>query len=306
MVMIPSLHAHSKLRATMSACSWENGWRALLLREYLDQPNEDRFTTAATPDHLFVLVVGGSCRIESLQHGQWRSAHYQTGSLAMTPPGVESTLRWRSTETHRTLQLHLPFALLTRQSQELWDRDLRPGALPALLSGCDQLISSTLLALHGGLQNGLPNLYAESAAELLGMHLLLHHCKRRPPGEARSEDRRLQRVMDYMRANLGRDVSLQDLSQVAGLSRFHLLRVFKRHYGEAPLQRLTRLRMDKARECLMQGESSVGEIAKSCGYSHPANFAVAFRRCWGVSPGELLPVASRRGMRATLSPRSPE
>src|SRR5258708_7295900 len=99
--MIPSLEAHRFLRASLETCSWKSGWRSLLLRQYLDNPSETQFTTAATPDHLFVLVTAGSCQIESLRGGKWESAHYRVGNVAMVPPGVTSTLRWRSHEPHR-------------------------------------------------------------------------------------------------------------------------------------------------------------------------------------------------------------
>jgi AraC family transcriptional regulator len=295
MRLTPSLDAHTKLRATRGLCSWAHGWRSVLLREYVDRPVQDRFTTAATPDPLFVLVVEGSCHIESLLLGQWRSAHYGVGSLAMTPPGVESTLRWRSMEAHRTLQLHLPFEQLTRQSQELWDRDIRRAAFPALLAGEDHLIGATLLALRDGMKAGLPDLYAENAAELLGVHVLLRHCKQGVLPERGRDDRRLQRVVDFMRAKLGDNVSLADLAQVAGLSRYHLLRLFKRHYGETPLQCLTRLRMEAAKSQLKAGQLPIAHIAAACGYPNPANFAAAFRRATGMAPRELLaPRRSRR------------
>ena len=159
--MIPSLQAHSHLPASVEACSWEAGWRSVLLRQYLDRPSQDEFTTASTPDHLFVLVTAGSCEIENLREGHWQSASYHVGNLAMVPPGVSSTLRWRSHEPHRTLQLHLPRAVLNRQCQELWDRDVAAVALPRPLASQDPLIQSAMLALADGMSNGLPDLYAE-------------------------------------------------------------------------------------------------------------------------------------------------
>jgi AraC family transcriptional regulator len=295
MTLTASLDAHTKLRAARHLCSWTYGWRSVLLREYVDQPVQERFTTAATPDPLFVLVVGGSCRIESLLKGQWRCAQYSVGSLAMTPPGVESTLRWRSAEPHRTLQLHLSFDQLTRQSQELWDRDIRRSAFPALLSGQDPLIASTLMALWEGVKAGLPDLYAANAAEMLGVHLLLRHCNQGAPPERGRDDRRLQRVIEFMRAHLGASMSLDDLATTAGLSRYHLLRLFKRHYGETPLQCLTRLRMEAATRHLKSGKMPIHRIAASCGYPNPANFSSAFRRFTGTAPRDLLaPRRSRR------------
>jgi len=94
--MIPSLQARQFLPAALESCSWESGWRALLLRQDLDSPTQEQFTTAATPDHLFVLVTAGSCEIESFRDGHWQEASYHVGNVAMVPPGVTSTLRCQS------------------------------------------------------------------------------------------------------------------------------------------------------------------------------------------------------------------
>jgi AraC family transcriptional regulator len=193
-------------------------------------------------------------------------------------------MRWYSDEPHRTLQLHLPRDVLNRQCQELWDRDITAVELPRLLATQDPVIQSTMIALCEGLAAGLPNLYAETSAEMLSAHLLLHHCSLSSIRSPARDDRRLRRVDDYLRDNLAKHVSLEDLATHARLSRFHLLRLFKRRYGETPLKRLTRLRMDEAKRCLQNGRLSISEIAIRCGYENPAHFASAFKRVEGVAP----------------------
>ncbi len=105
---IASLNAHQGLPAKMTGCSWQAGWRALLLRSYEDPPQVEQFTTAATPDHLIVLVVGGACELEGRYRGAWRKVKHRVGSIGMTAPGEEATLRWHGTRKHSTLQLHIP------------------------------------------------------------------------------------------------------------------------------------------------------------------------------------------------------
>jgi AraC family transcriptional regulator len=268
----------------MQFCSWEAGWRSLLLREYRDPPSTEEFTTAATPDQLLVLVIAGSCSIEGRRGKQWQSASYGVGSLAMKSPGVEETLRWKSQESHSTLQLHLSSTVLARQATELWDRDGTSIDLPNVLGTRDPLIESTMMALREGVAQGLPDLYAETAAEFLTAHLLLRHCNLKPLAAQGSDDRRLRRAEQYMRDNLGEPVTLAALSNEAGLSRFHLLRLFKRAYGETPLKRLMRMRIEEAKRRLIKGTQSITEIALDCGFENPGHFATVFRRLEGVTP----------------------
>src|SRR5258707_4068668 len=85
--LISSLDAYRYLKATMTACSWEAGWRSLLLRAYVDPPEVEELTTRSTADHLIVLVTDGSCDIEGRYRGRWHRTHYRPGSLGMTAPG---------------------------------------------------------------------------------------------------------------------------------------------------------------------------------------------------------------------------
>jgi AraC family transcriptional regulator len=141
-----------------------------------------------------------------------------------------------------------------------------------------------MMALREGVAQGLPDLYAETAAEFLAAHLLLRHCNLKPLAAQGSDDRRLRRAEQYMRDNLGEPVTLAALSNEAGLSRFYLLRLFKRAYGETPLKRLMRMRIEEAKRRLIKGTQSITEIALDCGFENPGHFATVFRRLEGVTP----------------------
>jgi hypothetical protein len=69
--MISSLDAHRYLHAKMTACSWQAGWRSLLIRAYEDAPHAEEFVTPPTRDHLIVLVTSGSCDIEARYRKTW-------------------------------------------------------------------------------------------------------------------------------------------------------------------------------------------------------------------------------------------
>jgi AraC family transcriptional regulator len=283
---IASLNAHKHLPAKMTACSWQAGWRSLLLRAYEDAPQVEPFTTAATPDHLVVLVVDGSCELEARYRGAWRKAEYRIGSMGMTAPGEEVTIRWRGTAKHRTLQLHIPEPTLRAAYDDLTDRGIQVSAMPNTIAHYDPLIERTILSLHGAMSQGVPDLYADSAAHFLTAHLLVRHASASPPRRPMKEDFRIRRVNDFLRENLGASISLDDIASVAGVSRYHLLRLFKHAHGETPFRRLTRMRIETAKERLLSSDRTITEIAFACGYENSAHFATAFRRWVGVSPGQ--------------------
>ena len=77
---------------------------------------------------------------------------------------------------------------------------------------------------------------------------------------------------------------MEDLAREAGVSRFHLLRLYKKLYGQTPLKRLTFLRMEEAKRLLKGRNETIPTIAARCGYENPSHFATAFRRVVGVTP----------------------
>jgi AraC family transcriptional regulator len=280
--MIASLDAHSYLRATMTACSYQAGWRSLLLRAYEDRADAEPFTTPATPDHLIVLVTEGQCRIEGLYRGEWHSATYGAGSIGMTAPGEEVTLRWRDQPTHSTLQLHIPAATISACAEEMFGG--RALEMPHSLANDDPLLQNVILCLADGLKQGFPDLYAESAAQFITTHLLVRHAGVRSPDEPSRDVIRMRRVYDYMRAHLGNPLTLAELAKVACVSRFHLIRMFKQVYGQTPHQCLLRLRLEEASRRLRSGDDDIAKIAADCGFGSPAHFAAAFRKHAGTTP----------------------
>ncbi|SFB43067.1 AraC family transcriptional regulator [Rhizobium sp. NFR07] len=281
-----ALNAHNDLPGAMKECSLRAGWRSLLLRRYEEPPAAEEFTTRPTTEHLIVLVVDGACDIEGRYHGRWHETSYRAGSIGMTAPGEEVTLRWRDNGMHTTLQLHLPEAIIRSVHDDLVDRGMRPSPMPHRLSYDDQLIAQSLLSLSAAMSEGAPDLYAETVAHFLASHLFIRHAEASPVATKNIDDPRIRRLDEFMRENLGSAISLEDAATVAGISRFHLVRLFRKIHGETPYRRLTRMRIEEAKRQLAQGRESVTEIAFICGYENPAHFASAFRRWVGASPSE--------------------
>ena len=282
--MISSIEAYRYLRATMTECSQKAGWRSLLLRAYDDPPVVEPFTTPPTKDHLIVLVKKGTCDVEGLYCGKWQKASYGPGSLGMTAPGEEVTLRWRGDTSHSTLQLHLPAESILRCNEDLVGRSAVPPRFPNALSHDDPLLQQVILGVAAKLREGAPEIYAESAAQFLTMHMLVRHAGHEITKARTRDEARMQRVCDYMHAHLAEEVSLQDLAKVAYVSRFHLIRMFKQTYGETPYQRLTRLRLQRAQRLLATSDTPITQIALDCGFTNQTHFAAAFRRLVGLSP----------------------
>jgi AraC family transcriptional regulator len=97
----------------------------------------------------------------------------------------------------------------------------------------------------------------------------------------------VRRLIEYMDAHLASDVGLGELADAAGLSRFHLIRAFKKTTGKTPYQFLLQRRVERARQLLERGRSTIQEIARAVGYKNTSRFISAFRRLEGTTPGSF-------------------
>ncbi len=98
--------------------------------------------------------------------------------------------------------------------------------------------------------------------------------------------KRISRVQKYIHANFSQDLCLQDLAEVAHMSEYHFLRMFKAFYSSTPYQYLAIRRMFKAKELLKETHYSIKDICSKVGYTDESSFSRMFKRNCGISPSE--------------------
>jgi AraC family transcriptional regulator len=98
---------------------------------------------------------------------------------------------------------------------------------------------------------------------------------------------RIDRVIDYLRGHLDRQVKLEELAKVACFSEFHFHRIFRAVAGETLNNFTNRLRLEKAARLLRYSGHNLADIALECGFSSPATFSRAFRSCYDTSPSQF-------------------
>ncbi|NME70735.1 helix-turn-helix transcriptional regulator [Flammeovirga aprica] len=91
-------------------------------------------------------------------------------------------------------------------------------------------------------------------------------------------------VMDYLQDNFMEDVSMDEIAKMAGVSKAHLMREFKKEMGVTILQYQTKLRIEASQQLLKN--NTVSETAYHVGYNNPNYFSTVFRKVTGLSPLE--------------------
>lgn len=83
------------------------------------------------------------------------------------------------------------------------------------------------------------------------------------------------------------NLRLDDISAQIGISKYHLIKLFRETTGKTPIQYLTKVRLDKAMELLRNTELSLEEIGQQIGFSNANYFTKVFRKSIGMPPGRF-------------------
>ncbi len=95
------------------------------------------------------------------------------------------------------------------------------------------------------------------------------------------------RTMDYLHTNYNNDFSLMDVAEVAGLSKFHFIRVFKKETGKTPYQFFLDIKIEKAKELIKTHKYSITEICFMCGFKNHSHFTRLFFKKTGMPPTQF-------------------
>ncbi len=95
----------------------------------------------------------------------------------------------------------------------------------------------------------------------------------------------MQIVRDYLEANFLEKISLDELASISGLSKYHLLRNFKKTYLTSPHAYQTMLRINYAKQMLKENSSEpITTIAQEAGFYDQSHFIKTFKLYYGTTP----------------------
>lgn len=96
----------------------------------------------------------------------------------------------------------------------------------------------------------------------------------------------IYKVVDYIHKNIDRNLSLKELSDIAGFSQFHFHRIFSAHTNEPLNVFIKRIRLEKSASQLVYTDANITEIALASGYETPSAYTKAFKQLFGINPSE--------------------
>jgi AraC-like DNA-binding protein len=97
----------------------------------------------------------------------------------------------------------------------------------------------------------------------------------------------LRRARDHADRCYADPLDVESLAAVAGLSKFHFLRLFKATYGLTPGEYLSQRRIERAQDLLRATNLTVTEVCHAVGFTSLGSFSSRFRAVVGESPRDF-------------------
>lgn len=215
-----------------------------------------------------------------------RRARIKAGDVHISPADRRFFLRWPGRSGF--LVTAFEHALVAAVSADL---GIPAERVRTVIGGRDMEIEAAARRWRRELREGGGSgaLFAESLATLVAVHLFRTYGVDVPQIAPRGGlgAGRFQRVIDYIEANLGEEIHLDDLAGIAGLSTTRFGQAFRISAGVAPHRFIMERRIERAKELLVRSDMPITAIAMLLGFSSHGHFTMKFRKLTGVTPTQF-------------------
>ena len=237
--------------------------------------------------HTMCLMLNQGVRQVTRFNGREFDGAQRQGDLWLMPAGLSSFFHWESTD--KSLMFIIDPAFLHHMAVET--NCVNPDQVELLdfTYRRDYQIEAIAQFFYQEMQQdsiGM-RLYTESLANLLAIHLLRQYCAFKPALKQYQDglpQHSLQRVFNYIHDHLEQDISLSQLSNIGGVSKYYFIKLFKQSTGRTPHQYLIQQRLEQAKQLLKHSNLSITEIALQCGFTSQSHLTKTFRDAIGTTP----------------------
>jgi YesN/AraC family two-component response regulator len=95
---------------------------------------------------------------------------------------------------------------------------------------------------------------------------------------------RIEKVVDYIHRSFQNKITLEELAEISELTPTYLSKIFRKITGYTITRFINRLKVDRAKELIIEGNNKIKEIAHLAGFEDEFYFSRVFKKVEGVSP----------------------
>ncbi len=242
---------------------------------------EHRFARHSHEYHVIGVVETG------VQAYSYRGARHVTpaGQIFLVNPGEPHTGEAATHEGYVYRTVYPRAALMQQVAADVTGRAALPFFNCAVIR--DERLAGRLVRFHHAVAGGGSGLTVESHLIAALAHLIRRYAEGRHSClPVPAERAAIRKAREYIDAHYDADLSLGDLAALVDLSAFYFARAFQKDVGLPPHAYLETVRINRARELLLQGVPIV-DVSVAVGYGDQSHFTHRFKRLLGITPGQF-------------------
>ena len=102
-----------------------------------------------------------------------------------------------------------------------------------------------------------------------------------------NSDAYVRKAIVFISENYDRQLTADEIASSLGITKYHLVREFRKYTGETVISHLNKVRCTKARQMILGGYT-VTQAAMECGFESVSYFSQKFKKIMGISPREYI------------------
>lgn len=289
-----SVEAHGKDKYINSECVSSSAgldWPSLTAERWTH--GEGRLHPLRPMTTEIAVQLSGNSRVRRRGDGQVQDNCSSAGTVWLCPAGIFERSVKIFAEIKDCLHIYVPHKQFSHTALEEFGVD--PDKAEVRYEGGfhDPFIEQVALNVRDELESpsNLSGLMVETMRVALSAHLLKNYSNLSPARcdvsvQGGSIDpKRMQRVIEFINANLHRNITLSELAAEACYSPHHFARLFKESTGQSPGQFVKGRRIEMAKSLLAKRHLSLANIATRTGFSSQSHFSRSFSNVIGIAPG---------------------
>lgn len=276
------------LETVSIASSAAKGWDGLRLFKTQETSNDVTFSRIAA--NTLILELTGTSRHLSVVDGKVFERQTAINDVCQLPDGISSRFAWQTIgDKQHAVVVEFGAELFTRHCPEIATGSFLAGHLLPSDFSENTAITYLIRLLYNELDpaRGQGRLFEDTLIQLLAMEIGRSCWSRKLKNESlvHVSNKSVQLALDFIEENFGREITLEGLSAISGLSSTQLIAGFKKHVGTTPYSHVLDRRVQQAIYLLKTSDMPIAQVAIAAGFSDQQQMSHLFRKRFCKTPG---------------------
>ncbi|WP_326907148.1 AraC family transcriptional regulator [Sedimentibacter sp. MB31-C6] len=238
------------------------------------------------PNHFHEYYVIGfienGCRYLSCKNKEYT---IEPGDLLLFNPGDNHICEQIDGKTLNYRCINIQPEIMGKAVFEITGRDYLPCFTTPVVFHSEMI--SILRDLHLAIMQEEKDFRKEEIFFLLLEQLIDEYTEKEVPSSKSEQSIEAKTISEFLEKNYMNHITLDDLSNLTGLSKYYLLRSFTKQKGISPYSYLETIRINKAKKLLEQGELPI-DVALKTGFTDQSHFSNFFKKFIGLTPKQYM------------------